>query len=460
VVVQVFPADGYDRLLFSGFRAEVWMERGVTADRLADAMAGFYRRRDPRGKVALVLGAGNIASIAPLDAIHKLYAEGQVVLLKMNTVNDYLQPFLEEVFRDHVERGYLRFARGGAEVGARLSAHPLVDEIHLTGSGRTFDAIRWGMGTEGAERKRRGEPLNRRRITAELGGVGPTLVVPGPWTDADLRYQAELVLTQKAHNAGFNCVAAQVLVLPARWSRKEAFLSALEEAFRSAPPRHPYYPGAVERAAHAVAAHGRTVVEGPPGSPTLLREVDPSDREAHAFREEYFGGVLAHTELRGDSPAAFLAEAVRFSNEVLHGTLAANVLVDPATARELGPRLEDAVGALRYGTVAVNAWTGVIFGIPQATWGAFPGHTDADIQSGTGAVNNVLLFDLPERTVAYAPFRPFPRAWLSREFHVAPRPPWFVTHRRGLEVARRLTLLSLRPGLRHLPGIVSDAMRG
>ena len=57
-------------------------------------------------------------------------------------------------------------------------------------------------------------------MTSELGGVGPTIVVPGPWTDADIEFQAEHILTMKLHNAGSNCVAAQVLVLPREWAGK------------------------------------------------------------------------------------------------------------------------------------------------------------------------------------------------------------------------------------------------
>ena len=53
-------------------------------------MAAFYRERGPHGGVALVLGAGNVNSIPPLDALYRLIARGQVVLLKMNPVNDYL----------------------------------------------------------------------------------------------------------------------------------------------------------------------------------------------------------------------------------------------------------------------------------------------------------------------------------------------------------------------------------
>ena len=56
-----------------------------------------------RARVALVLGAGNVASIGPLDVVHKLFVEGQVALLKLNPVNEYLGPFFEEAFADLIE---------------------------------------------------------------------------------------------------------------------------------------------------------------------------------------------------------------------------------------------------------------------------------------------------------------------------------------------------------------------
>lgn len=46
------------------------------------------------GSVALVLGAGNQASVPPLDILHKLVVEGAVVICKMNPVNEYVGPFL------------------------------------------------------------------------------------------------------------------------------------------------------------------------------------------------------------------------------------------------------------------------------------------------------------------------------------------------------------------------------
>ena len=48
-----------------------------------------------------------------------------------------------------------------------------------------------------------------------------------------------------------------------------------------------------------------------------------------------------------------------------------------------------------------NAWTGVGYLTPAATWGAFPGHSRNDIQSGIGVVHNAFLIDRPERTVVY-----------------------------------------------------------
>jgi aldehyde dehydrogenase (NAD(P)+) len=176
--VAVYPVDASERLLLSGVRAEVWMEPGVTGENVAHHVAGFYRRPAPDGRVALVLGAGNINSIAPLDVLHKLYAEGQVVMLKLNPVNAYMGPILEEIFADMAAAGWIRFAAGGAEVGAYLTAHPGIDEIHMTGSEQTFNAIVFGRGEDGERRRLAGERRNHRRITYHAANPGP-MALPG-----------------------------------------------------------------------------------------------------------------------------------------------------------------------------------------------------------------------------------------------------------------------------------------
>src|SRR5213079_2621398 len=111
--------------------------------------------------------------------------------------------------------------------GAYLVAHDGVDEIHITGDHRTYDAIVFGSGDDGAKRRQHDKPVVGKRVTAELGNVSATIVVPGPWSDADIAYQAEHVVTQKAHNGGFNCVAAQILVLPSSWIRSHDFVASI-----------------------------------------------------------------------------------------------------------------------------------------------------------------------------------------------------------------------------------------
>src|SRR5581483_3144016 len=70
-VAQVFPFDLYDRIFYPGMTAEVWMQPGVTPESLASTQAVAYRQPVPRGKVALVLSAGNVSSIGPMDALYK-----------------------------------------------------------------------------------------------------------------------------------------------------------------------------------------------------------------------------------------------------------------------------------------------------------------------------------------------------------------------------------------------------
>ncbi len=457
VVVRVFPQSTYDRLLVSGVRAEVWQQPDVQAETLSAHMGSFYRQSAPAGRVTLVLGAGNVASIPPLDVLTLLFNQGSVCLLKMSPVNDYLGPYFERIFAALIADGFLRIAYGGGDVGAYLCAHARVDAIHITGSAATHDAIVFGSGEEGVARKARNAPLLAKPIASELGNVSPTIVVPGPWSAADLQFQAEQIATQKLHNAGCNCVAAQVLVLPAAWNRTSDLRSALRRVLQGLPARAAYYPGSAARQAALLVGHEGAERAG--AALTILPDLDPGSGDA-AFAVEAFGATLAETLLPGDEPATFLREAVTFCNERLWGTLGANIIVHPATMRALGPLLEEAIADLRYGCVAVNAWTGLGFLLAPASWGAFPGHTLDDIGSGIGVVHNTLLFDRPQKSVVHAPFYPFPRGLLHGQVSLLPRPPWFVTNPRAGELGRKLVEFEADPGPRHLPGIFLDALRG
>ncbi|MGF0175702.1 hypothetical protein ACQF36_36055 [Streptomyces sp. Marseille-Q5077] len=126
----------------------------------------------------------------------------------------------------------------------------------------------------------------------------------------------------------------------------------------------------------------------------------------------------------------------------------------------MGPALDEANAELRYGTVALNAWTGVGHLTATATWGAFPGHTLDDVQSGVGVVHNALLLDGPERTVVRGPFRPAPRSFLHGEPVMSPKPPWLVTNRTAATTGRLLADFAAAPRWSALPRIFASALRG
>jgi aldehyde dehydrogenase (NAD(P)+) len=413
MAVKVMPHSIWDHLLLSGVTAEVWMQEGVTAGNLSKhaALAYDVPSAQRKGKVALILGAGNIASIAPLDVFQKLFLENQVAILKMNPVNDYLTDYLRAALKPLIERDFLRIVKGDGEAGAYLTTHPMVEELHITGAASTHDSIVWGVGEEAKQNRAAGTPKNTRRFTSELGAVCPTIVVPGPWSSADLAFQAEHIATQKLHNSGFNCIACQVLIMPKGWDKGEALMARVREVIAEN-ERLAYYPGAEERL-EVFASHAndpQTVERG--AGPSLIIS-DAADDEWFR-RNEVFAPALSIQETEAPDAEAYLVAAIAYANEQLHGTLGANILIHPSTIREIGKaRFEEIIAELRYGAIAINAWTGLAFLLTAAPWGAFPGHTPEDVQSGIGTVHNTFMLERTERTVVQAPWRPFPRGVLS-----------------------------------------------
>ena len=375
LVVGVFPSSLYDRVVYPGTTAEIWMQPGVERAALEAGQAEAYVDPGAHQGVALVLGAGNVASLGPRDVLSELFVEGKVVVLKANPVNDYLVPHWGRAMRALVDAGVLRIVAGGAAAGAYLTRHPQVDEIHITGSDKTYNAIVFGTGDEGERRRAAGQRLLDKPVTAELGNVSPVIVVPGEWSRADLLYQAENVATMLANNAGFNCLSIRVLVTHEGWPQRQAFLGALEAALAAIPTRRAYYPGAVQREQAFLADHPDAELLGSPGEGelpwTLVRDVAPGRVDDICFNVEAFCSLFSETALAAPDAASFLDEAVRFCNEVVWGTLSATVLVHPRSlrAQPVADSLERAVADLRYGGIGVNVWHALVFAISSTTWG-------------------------------------------------------------------------------------------
>ena len=406
VVVEVFPATRMDRLLFTpwNLRGQVWMKPGVSEEQVrADAARAYRGAGFENPGVALVLGAGNFACLPGTDVVHMLQAEGCTVALKLSPVNAYLQPYLARVFADFVDRGWLRFVDDSAQAGAYLAHHPGIDRLHMTGSAATYDALAWGSGLDAAGNRAAGTPMLDKPFTAELGGVNPVVVVPGPWSDSDVRRQADRIAFTKVLACGHQCAASQLLVLPEGWEHSDALLDEIRARMRDLPPRTPYYPGAAAKVQRALAGHTAVEALNPPDRQWLVTGLDPAAEDS-LFRDEVFADLLGVVRLAAPSVPEYLAAATTFTNDRLTGNLAASLFIHPTTAQRHAEALDRAVAGLRFGTVAVNEipnWA-LMFGYP--TWGGYPGNTVEHVGSGIGTVGNAFLLHGPQKTVLTARF--------------------------------------------------------
>jgi aldehyde dehydrogenase (NAD(P)+) len=454
LTVQVFPGNSIDSLLFQGVRVDVHLQAGVTEEEMENSRAHFYKMADHEGRVVLVLGGGNVNGIPSMDVLTKMFNEGKACILKMNPVNAYLGPFLEQAFAQAIRQNYLAIVYGGSQEGAYLARHPDVDEVHLTGSDRTFDHIVWGPpGPEREARKAQGQPYLQKTVTAELGNVSPVLVMPGPYTPKQLLYQAEDVAAGLTFNAAFDCNANKILILPKGWPQREAFLSALEQALSKATPRKAYYPGAHERwrlyttDRHSARHFGMESDDVLPW--TLVRDLDSSDREERAFSSESFCPILFETQIGSADPVEYLDKAVTFANDRLWGTLSAGLVVHPKTMKDavLAGSVERAIANLRYGAVCVNAWAGYLFAFVTPPWGAHPSSSLNDIQSGIGWVHNTPMLEGIEKAV------------LRHPLTAMPKPTYFPSHRSPHKLMPRMTRLEENASWKKVPGVLAAAMR-
>lgn len=459
--VKVLPHTVWDRLLLSGVTAEVWMQDGLTAANLKQNAALAYDQpaHERRGKVALILGAGNISAITPLDVLQKLLLENQVVILKMNPINDYLTDYYKIAMKPLIDANALRIVKGDAVGGAYLCEHPIVEELHVTGSDATHDAIVWGAGDEGAANKKAGTPKNSKRFTSELGSVSPTIVVPGPWTAADIRFQGENIASMKLHNSGHNCIACQALIMPKGWDEGPALLDAVKNVAAGS-KRPTWYPGAKQRL-DRYAAHAGQVDEvrrGGTAPPLVIGEIAEDDYNRNC---EVFGPAMGVKEFEAPDAETYLKTAIAYANDELWGTLGANILIHPRTIRQIGQkRFEEMIADLRYGAIGINGWCAIGFLTATCPWGAYPGHTIEDVQSGVGKVHNAFMLENVEKTVVQAPWRPFPRGLLSGQFTLLPRPPFFITNKKQRKLGELLTNFQYRPGWFKLPRIFINALLG
>ena len=445
--IDLFPASALDAVTFQGFSGYALMERGIDEQQARERQARFYGQREPEGGVAVILGAGNVASIPPMDVATKMFAEGFVCVLKMNPVNEWVGPYLERALHPLVSRGYLRIVYGGGDVGEYLTYHPLVSDVHITGSDRTHDLIVWGApGPEQDRRRRDHDPLLKVPISSELGNVSPVAIVPHAYSEHELRFMSRNVVSMVFNNGSFNCNAAKMLVTAANWPQRTQFLDLVAKALAEAPNRKAYYPGAFDRYRKLTEGH-RTEKFGAGSDESLpwafIRGLD-STTDDTLFRTEPFCGILSETSLPSSDPARFLADATVFMNDRLWGTLNATIFIHPKAEKDgaIAAALDRALVDLRYGTVGINHWPALGYAWGTMPWGGHQSATLANIQSGLGWVHNTYLLEGIDKAVLRGPLT------------VSPYPLWFFDNPKTGKVGPVMCDMEAAPSWLKLPGLL------
>ena len=424
---KVFPNNFTERITFPFIDAKVIFNKSMSFDDI-NKFRGFSKRYDIHPSITLVLGAGNFSSIPYLDVLYHLITRKSVILLKLNPVNEYLKPVFEKVFQNFIERGYIIVTTGNIDESKYMATHPGINHIHLTGSDKTFEDIVYGRELSDKERKSKSlSKINNKPITSELGNVTPIIIHPGKWSTSDIKYQARKIVTAKLNNNGFNCIAAQVVVLPDGWGQTDTLIKFVKHYMSKAKERKAYYPESIERLEKLEKDKGYERVNSLSCvTPHLTREIKAYSK----FEiDEVWSSTIYFKKIEYTSIEDFAIKAIDYCNEDLWGNLGVSVIIKDHD-RKFNKHITNLyIDRLRYGTIAINEWAAIGYIIPQLPWGGFPGNRDNDIQSGQSVVHNSMLFESPLKGVVNTKFR------ISRLID----PPWYVTNKKARRLFKNLT---------------------
>ncbi|MDP1796080.1 MAG: aldehyde dehydrogenase family protein [Planctomycetaceae bacterium] len=293
------------------------------AKRVTGEMVPLDAAPGAAGKIGFTIRqpCGVVAAITPFNfplnlVCHKVgpaLAAGNAILIKpaSNTPLSALK-LVEVLLEAGVPETAIACVTGpGGELGAAISDEPRIRKISFTGSAAVGEMICRRAGL--------------KRVTMELGGNGPVLILD----DADLDLAARAIATGRYANAGQVCISAQRILTSTKIAGD--FLDALKPrvaAITTGDPtaadirmgpmvRQDEALRVGEWIKEAVSAGAELVSGGQVDqaicAPTILDRVDPQLRIS---REELFGPAVAITRCHD------VREAIRIANDSPYGLAA------------------------------------------------------------------------------------------------------------------------------------------
>jgi len=305
-------------------------------------------RREPLGVVGAIV-PWNIPLLTIVWKVTPALAAGNTVVLKPDEHAPLLALELTKAFETAgLPKGVLNVVVGdGHDAGAHLSQHPDVRKIGFTGSTEVGKSI---LGASAD---------NMKRVTLELGGKGPNILLD----DADLDVAIDGAIYACMANNGEACEAGTRLLVPS--SRKDEIVERLVARIGTMKMGDPLDPATdigplitadqrdrvlahiaqaeTQGAKVAVGGSAPTGAEFESGNfvePTVLTDVTP---EMTVACEEVFGPVLS--VLSYDT----VEEAIAIANDTEYGLSAGVWGTDEA-------RVLDVARQLEAGMIYVNDW--------------------------------------------------------------------------------------------------------
>ena len=323
--IHVFPNKSIEKLLFPFIKAEVHFHKNMSNADILSAR-GFGNRLGFKKGITLILGAGNVSSIPLLDTIFDMVVNRHCVLLKLNPVNEYLKPVFEQVFENFINKGFMIVTTGNVDVSSYMTQHQGVTNMHLTGSDITYENIVYGSTLAEKDKGKKTLPkVNKKPFTTELGNVTPFIIHPGTWSSSEIKYQARKIVTAKLNNNGFNCIAAQVVVLPKGWKHTNKLVSAIKNQLSKEKDRLAYYPkssetlNSLKESEHITQENDLTC-----STPHLTKDLELND---YFEQNEVWSSTLFFKYIEYSDESDFVEKSINYVNNQVWGNLGAAVLI-------------------------------------------------------------------------------------------------------------------------------------